>query len=147
MNSSHLTKKSSPGLTAIGVFLLFAAIIASLAGTTLVWRGTVLDRMWTLNPRAYRDLAPFGKAVGISFLLLGITLSVTGIGWFRRRLWGWRLAVAVIATQVLGDLVNAFRGRVFEGVIGVAIAGALLFYLSRTNTRAAFAGGSRTKNQ
>lgn len=147
MNSSQLTKKSSRGMTAIGVFLLFAAVIASLAGTTLVWRGTALDRMWELNPRAYRDLAPFGKVAGTSFLLLGVTLASAGIGWFRRCLWGWRLAVVVIATQVFGDMVNALRGRVVEGTIGVAIAGALLFYLLRTNTRAAFAGGSQTKNQ
>src|SRR5271157_4086730 len=107
MNSSDLTTKSPRGMPAIGVFLLFAAVMASLAGTTLVWRGTALDHLWTLNPRAYKDLAPFGKTVGIPFLLLGVTLAVASIGWFRRRLWGWRLAVAVIATQVLGDLANA----------------------------------------
>ena len=33
-------------------------------------------------------------------------IFVVGIGWFRRSLSGWRLAVAIIATHVLGDLVN-----------------------------------------
>jgi hypothetical protein len=33
-----------------------------------------------------------------------------GIGWFRRRLWGWRLVVVIIATQVLGDVVSFVRG-------------------------------------
>jgi hypothetical protein len=121
---------SPRGMTAIGIFLLFGAVIASLAGMTLVWRGTALDRMWTVNPRAYKELAPFGKAVGIPFLLLGFTLAVAGMGWFKRRLWGWRLAVGIIASQVLGDLVNMFLGRAVEGGIGVTIAGALLLYLS-----------------
>lgn len=76
---------------------------------------------------------------GILFLLLGVALAIAGAGWFKRRLWGWRLAVAVIATQVLGDLVNALRGDVVRGAIGFAIAGALLFYLLRSEVRAAFA--------
>ncbi|SRR6266566_3729545 len=95
---------SPKGIFAVGIFLFFGAIMASLAGTTLVWRGTMLDRIWAFNLPAYRQLAPFGKMVGIPFLLLGATLAVAGVGWFKRRMWGWRLAVAIIATQVLGDL-------------------------------------------
>src|SRR6202044_4112464 len=100
----------APGFTAIGIFLCFGAIMASLAATTLLWRGTPLDRLWDLNPRAYNQLAPSGGAVGILFLLLGAALAATGFGWFRRRLWGWGLAVVIIATQVLGDVVNCIRG-------------------------------------
>src|SRR5207253_3853397 len=70
--------------------------------------GAILDRRWALNAPAYRQLAPFGKTVGIPLLLLGGTMAVAGTAWFKRRLWGWRLVVAIIATQVLGDLVNAF---------------------------------------
>ena len=132
--------KSPRGMTAIGIFLLFGALMASLAGATLVWRGTALDRMWALNLRAFRELTHHGRAVGIPFLLLGVALAVAGIGWFKCRLWGWRLAVAVIATQVLGDLVNTFSGHVFEGGLGIAIAGALLLYLLSADVKAVFAG-------
>jgi hypothetical protein len=132
-------------MTAMGVLLLFGAIMASLAGTTLVWSGTLLDRMWTLNPRAYKELAPFGKAVGIPFLLLGLTLAVASIGWFKSRLWGWRLAVAIIATQVLGNLVNLWMAHYFEGGIGAAIAGALLLYLFRADVKNVFVAGTLDK--
>ena len=87
--------------------------MAGLAATTLLWRGTVLDRAWTLNPTAYRQLSPLGSKVGILFLILSAALAVSGVGWFRRRLWGWRLAVAIIATQVLGDIINLVRGGEF----------------------------------
>ena len=126
------------GITAIGIFLSLGAVMASLAGMTLVWPGSALDRMWAFNPRAFRDLAPFGKTVGIPFLLLGVTLSVTSVGWFKRRLWGWRLAAIITATQVLGGLIHVFLGRVVEGGVGVAIAGALLLYLLRVKVRAVF---------
>jgi mannose/fructose/N-acetylgalactosamine-specific phosphotransferase system component IID len=112
--------------------------MAFLAGVTLVWRGTALDRMWALNPRAYNELAPFGKTVGILFLLLAVTLVVASVGWFKRCVWGWKLGVAIIATQLLGDSVNLFLGRIVEGVMGLAIAGALFFYMLRRRTRAAF---------
>jgi hypothetical protein len=134
-----LHTKSPRGIIAVGIFLFFAAIMASLAGTMLVWRGTTLDRLWLINPRAYRELAPHGKAVGIPFLLLGIGLVVAGTGWFKRRLWGWRVAVGIIAVQVLGDLVNAFLGDLVRGGIGFMIAGALLIYLLRPEVRGAFA--------
>jgi hypothetical protein len=133
----------TPGVKAIGVFLLFGALMATLAGVTLVWRGTALDRMWTLNPRAFRELAPHGNVVGIPFLLLGGTLTIAGIGWFKSRRWGWRLAVAVIATQIIGDLVNAFSGHAVEGGLGVAMAGALLLYLLSADVREAFGNGKR----
>jgi hypothetical protein len=126
------------GFTAIGVFLMFGAVMAGLAGTTLLWHGTVLDRAWTLNPTAYQQLFPLGGKIGILFLLLGSTLLVSGIGWFRRRLWAWRLAVAIIATQVLGDIVNLVRGDWLRGGMGVVIAGSLLLYLLTPRLRAEF---------
>jgi hypothetical protein len=121
--------RSPCGMLAMGVFLLFGAAMACLAGTTLLWPGTVLDRTWALNPRAYRELAPLGWMVGITFLLLSAALFTAGVGWFRGRPWGWSLAVALIATQVLGNIVNLFLGHIAEGATGSIIAGALLAYL------------------
>jgi hypothetical protein len=129
----------TPGFTAMGIFLFFGAIMASFAATTLLWRGTPLDRLWDLNPTAYKQLAPLGGKVGILFLLLGAALTTAGIGWFRRRLWGWRLAALIIAAQVVGDVVNCVRGDLLRGGTGVIIAGALLLFLFRPKIRAAFA--------
>ena len=67
-------------------------------------------------------------------------MVAAAIGWIRRRFWGWALAVIIIASQVLGDLVNAVRGEFWKGAVGVAIAGALLVYLLRPNVRRAFRG-------
>jgi hypothetical protein len=126
------------GMTAMGVFLFFGAAMAGLAGATLLWPGTALDRAWALNPRAYRELAPFGTIVGVPFLLLSVTLFAAGIGWFKRHLWGWWLTVILIATQVVGNFVNLLLGRVVEGTTGLAIAGALLAYLLRPRVKLAF---------
>ena len=128
-----------PGFSAIGLFLFFGAIMASLAATTLLWRGTALDRLWALNPTAYKQLVPQGGMVGVLFLLLGAALATAGIGWFRRRLWGWRLAVVIMAIQIMGDVINCVRGDLLRGGTGVIIASALLLFLLRPRIRASFA--------
>jgi len=125
-------------MTAIGVFLPFGAVIAFLAGTSLATPGTSLDRMWTLNPYAYHELAPFRTPVGILFLSLSLVLVLAGIGWLKRRKWGWQLAVAIIGTQLLGDGANIFLGRIVPGAVGVAIATALLFYITLPSVRCHF---------
>ena len=107
------------GMNAVGIFLFFGSLMAFLAGTTLVWKGTPFDRMWALNAPAYERLAPFGAIIGIPFLLLSATLVVAGIGWRRRRLWGWWLAVAIIATQIFGFFFHFLLGLLFFGVLGV----------------------------
>jgi hypothetical protein len=94
--------------------------------------------MWALNPTAYRKLAPLGRTVGPLFLLLSATMVIASVGWFKRRFWGWGLAVGIISTQVAGDSINLVRGDFVRGGTGLAIAGALLLYLLRRQVRTTF---------
>ena len=97
-----------------------------------------LDRAWDLNPIAYKHLVLVGGKVGILFVLLGAALTAGGLGWFRRRPWGWRLAVIIIAAQVLGDVFNCVTGDSVCGGAGIIIEGTLLLFLLQPRTRAAF---------
>jgi hypothetical protein len=139
MNSATpLGAQLTPAMTALGAFLIFGACMSGLAGTTLVWRGTALDRMWALNPTAYRQLLPLAGIFGPMFLLLSVTMAIASVGWFKRRFWGWGLAVIIISTQIAGDSINLVRGDFVRGGTGVAIAGALLLYLLRPKIRSTF---------
>ncbi len=144
---SPRVKRFSYGMRAIGIFLLFGASMAFLAGTTLTWQGTWLDRIWILNPQAYKQLVAYGKMCGIPFLLLGLAMVIAGVAWLKRRVWGWRMAVFIIATQVLGDLVNALMGDIFKGLAGFIIAGAFLVYLLSGRVRTAFVSGRLASKQ
>lgn len=112
--------------------------MASLAGETLVWRGTLLDRIWRLNPRAYAELLPLGRVPGILFLLLAVALALAGVGWLQRKVWGWWMAVAMIAAQVVGGMVHLLMDRIAEGAVGVGVAGFLLVYLLRPRVKSQF---------
>ena len=113
--------------------------MAALAGTTLAFPGTILDKMWTLNPTAYGQLVPFGRIAGMLFLLLSVSMGLAGTGWFGMRYWGWCLAVLIISTQVAGDLFNCLRGDFVRGGIGFGIAGMLLVYLLSAKVKRTFA--------
>lgn len=137
MESSEPRRLTIP-LIAIGVFLLFAAGMALLAGTMVLWPGTVLDRLWRLNPAAQQALTSIGSIAGPGFYALAILLMATAVAWFQQRIWGWRLTVAILLTQALGDLVNLARGGLLRGSTGMVIAGALILFLLRPSTRSAF---------
>jgi len=126
------------GLTAMVVFLCFGSVMATLAGITLAWPGTMLDKIWVLNPDAYHRMEPFGRILGVPFLLLGAALVLAAIGWMRRTYWGWVLTVIIIATQVAGDVTSLAMHEYIRGAVGVAVAGALLVWLLRPKVRAAF---------
>ena len=122
----------------MGVFLFFGAAMASYAGFTLTWRGTALDRAWQLNATAYAEMSRHGTWIGIPFFVLSAALLAAGIGWFRRRRWGWGLTVAIMTIQVAGDLVNAARGDWLRGAVGGVAATAILVWLVKGPVRCVF---------
>ena len=127
-----------PVVIGIGVFLLFGCSMAVLAGTMLLWPRTALDRLWSLNPTAHKAFAPFGNSLGLLFYVLSIVLATAAVGWFKHRIWGWRLTIAIISTQAVGDFVNLIKGDSLRGCIGLLIAGSLLIFLLRSNIRTMF---------
>jgi hypothetical protein len=112
--------------------------MAVLAAFLLLFPGTPLDRLWALNPRAQRDLTSLGSWIGFAFLFLAALGVYTARLWFQRRLLGWRLSVAIIATQILGDAINIVRGDLWRGSAGLLIASLLLLCLLRRSVRASF---------
>jgi hypothetical protein len=122
----------------MGVFWAFATAMAALAGTTLIWQHTFLSNAWRLNPIAYQVLAPVGTIAGPLFLLFSGVLLITTVGWFKQRVWGWRLGIAILLTQLAGDLFNLIRGDFLRGGVGVAIASGLLYFLMRRQVRQIF---------
>ena len=130
---------SRKGIIAVGLFLFFGAAMASFAGMTLVWPGTILDRAWSLNPNGFTQLSAVGRIIGVPFLILACALAVAGVGWFGHRRWAWWLTVIIIATQVVGGLVHLLTRHFLEGSVALVVSSALLVYLTRPATRSVFA--------
>ena len=140
MNPTEEQKRPTAWL-AIGVFLVWGAVMASIAGITLVFPGTFLDPMWALNPAGHAGLLALGRAVGSLFFVLTLALAAAGIGWLRRRYWGWLLAVLLIGGNALGDVIRFACGDFIKGAVGAILAGALLVYITRPKVRTFFPHG------
>jgi hypothetical protein len=132
------------GFVPIGIFFFFGALMASYAAFTPLNPGTFLDRGWALNPTAHVQLSSMGRIMGAPFILLAFALLLGGIGWFRRRFWGWILGVVIITINLAGDLVHMFMGEWLKSAVGVTIAALLLFYLTRPGMRNYFVRGNRS---
>jgi hypothetical protein len=123
------------GFAALGAFFVFGAAMATYAALTLLVPGTVLDRLWALNPAAHDQLSSIGRTGALLFVVLAVALAFAATGWFRRRAWGWALGTAVITVNMFGDLGQIAFGERWKGLLGVAIAGMLLIYLTRPSVR------------
>lgn len=126
-----MPEKRPAGFLPLGIFFFFGSVMASFAAFTLFKPGTILDRAWALNKSAHAELMAIGPIMSGPFAVLAVALLVTGVGWRKRRYWGWKLGVTVIAINLVGDVVNTVRGERMKGAIGITIAGLLLVYMTR----------------
>ena len=119
-------------------FFVIAALIAVAAGVSLLVPGP-FDAIWRIKPAEHAVLAVWAPASGVGFLALGGFMAAAAIGLYQRRRWGWRLAIGIFTINGLGDAGRALTGAMLEGLIGVAVAVALIWWLTRRSVRAEFA--------
>ena len=126
------------GLTILAAFFAFGSLMALLASLGLLLPGGVLEPMWRLNPDAHRALTQLGAWGMLLMAAVAIACALAAIGLWIQAQWGRRLAVAILAINLLGDVMNAVTRGDLRTLIGVPIGGAMIFYLRRARTRAQF---------
>lgn len=122
----------------IAVFFALSICILVSVGTALLLPGSAMEVVWNLYPARRAELMPYRAFMGPGFLALATVMLLASVGMFRFRRWGWWLAVTMFAANGLGDIAQLSMGRVLEGAIGVTVAGAILYYLTRPRVRRAF---------
>lgn len=137
---------SRPMARPFGIFLiaLFFAVATGIllgAGGALLLPGSKFETIWTLYPARRALLMPYRLWLGPGFLVLAVATAAASAGCFRRRLWGWWIAVAIFALNGLGDVAQLALGHFLEGGVGIAASGATIFYLSRLRLRGVFERG------
>jgi hypothetical protein len=64
-------------------------------------------------------------------LAVFVACILAAVGLIRRIWWGHRLAVGILAVNIVGDTANAFLRDDLRTLIGVPVGAALIFYLLR----------------
>jgi len=125
-------KSATPiGRKLLALFFAFGACMCALTIWLLLFPGSALDSLWRLNPDAQ---AAFQWIGGLSILLMvivGVACALAAIGLARNAKWGRWLGILILAANLVGDLTNAFVRHDLRTLIGVPIAGAMIFYLAK----------------
>jgi hypothetical protein len=125
-------KRETPiGMKLLAIFFAFGACMCALTIWLLLFPGGALNSLWRLNPEAH---AAFQRIGGLSILLMaivGVACALAAIGLARNAKWARWVGVLILALNLVGDLTNAFVRHDLRTLIGVPIAGAMIFYLAR----------------
>jgi len=94
--------------------------------------------MWRLNPQARGAFASLGPWAVVLMGVVATACAGAAVGLWSGRPWGHRLAVGLVGTNLLGDLLNALGRGDRRTLIGLPIGGAMLAYLLSRQIRRRF---------
>jgi uncharacterized membrane protein (DUF2068 family) len=134
------SRSRSPGITALSIFFMAGAAISLTAGLSLFLPGNLLESMWRLNPLARTHLSSLGPWAVVLLFAVSISCGLASAGLWRGARWGHRLAIVLIAINLIGDVANTLLGTEPRAIVGVPIALALLIYLLTKRVREFFTG-------
>ena len=128
------------GVTALSIFFIFGACMSFIAFASLLFPGSFLEPVWRLNPRAREAFAGMGACAVVLMCFVSAACAAAALGLWRGARWGHRLAVALLAVNLLGDIANVITGTEPRALVGVPVVAALLMYLMSGRVRRFFRG-------
>lgn len=127
-----MSQRSSVGMKVLVAFFAFGATACAITIAALVMPGGMLDVVWRLNPEAQLGFQKIGTPLSVLLMLaVGAACASAAVGLARRTKWGRRLAMGILAVNLLGDSVNAVVRHDPRTLIGLPIGGAMMAYLWR----------------
>ena len=128
------------GVLIVAIILFFAAFLALIVATTIIFPGTPLDVIWISRnpfPPGFRD-ATIRMIFGYFLFVLGLILFCAVYGLTKGMKWAWWIVIIVFAVNGIGDAASVASGGGIAGISGVIIAVAFLFYLTRPGVKRFF---------
>ena len=118
------------GIKLLALFFAFGACMCALTMGLLLFPGGPLDSLWRLNSEAHSAFQWIGRSSILLMAIVGVACASAGIGLARNATWGRWLGILILAVNLVGDLTNAFVRHDLRTLVGVPIAGAMIFYLA-----------------
>jgi hypothetical protein len=133
-------KNRPKGISIIAIILFFAAVMALIVGISIVFPGTALDVLWTLNSSFSPGFkfTSAGMILGYFLVILSLVILSAGWGLLKGRKWAWWITIIIFAANGIGDVFRIALGGIIEGIVGILIAVGFLFYLTRPGVKAFF---------
>jgi len=122
-------KRLPVGILLLILFFSAGALICALVMLALAFPGGILDWVWTLRPDARVEFDEFGHWSIALMAAVGAACGLAAYGLARRAEWGRRVGIGVLTINLVGDMFNAVFHGDLRTLIGVPIAGLMLWYL------------------
>lgn len=128
-----LEVKRPAGVTLIALFLAINAIV-SVLGAVIMFK--LIDLPIADGMENERNLA------GLGYLVLAGVQAIVGFGFWSMRGWAWALAVILQAINIVIGLLQilfvGITGMGLQGILEIAVALIIIFYLTRRPVLDAF---------
>ncbi|MDP9250439.1 MAG: hypothetical protein M3O78_03610 [Chloroflexota bacterium] len=120
------------GITILAVLAAIAGVLYILGGLALLTVGAVVSATYALGGLA--------AIIGLIILVVGVLYIGLAYGFWSLKPWAWSLGVGL---QVAGIILNIVQyvnnnANLVGTIIGIAIAGAIIYYLYQPSVKAAF---------
>jgi hypothetical protein len=120
------------GMKVVVAFFAFGVCACLVTVVLLLLPASRLDVVWRLNPEAQAGLRQIGPSLSVLLMLaVGSACAAAAVGLARRKAWGRRLAVGILVVNLAGDTLNAVALHDPRTLIGLPIAGAMIWYLRK----------------
>jgi hypothetical protein len=128
--AGHIARVRTSGVQRwFAAFFAFGATMCALTVSLLLFPGSALDSLWRLNPDARLVFQSLGHWSLFLMLTVGTACLLAAIGLWRAKPWGTWLALPILSINMLGDLTNVLVRHDYRGLIGVPVAGTMIFFL------------------
>jgi hypothetical protein len=118
------------GMKVLVVFFAFGATACAVTVAALLRPGGPLDIVWRLNPEAHLAFQKIGTTLSVLLMfVVGTACAWAAVGLARQKEWGRRLAIGILAVNLIGDCVSALVRHDPRTLIGLPIGGAMIAYL------------------
>ena len=91
-----------------------------------------------MNPTGHAGLRSLGPAAIVGMAALSVTMAVTAVGLLAGRRWAWWIAVVGLVVNAMGDLTTAIATGDPRTLIGLPVAGLIVWWLTRHEVRSRF---------
>ena len=119
------------GITLLVIFFAAGALICLVTMLALAFPGGFLEPIWRLKPEARVEFQQIGNWSVALMAVVGAACGLAAIGLAKNAEWGRRLAIGVLAVNLVGDSLNALLRHDPRTLIGLPIGGLMILYLMK----------------
>ena len=117
------------GITLLVIFFAAGALICLVTMLALAFPGGFLEPIWRLKPEARIEFQQIGSWSVAVMAVVGAACGLAAVGLARNAEWGRRLAIGILAVNLIGDSLNASLRHDARTLIGLPIGGLMILYL------------------